>query len=215
MVDFKRLLEERHAQKAALERGEPDPFPKAREPGRWPDRYVLGATGQKPDWLFGYDLDNPRWAAVEEILRKDILCMLQRHGKIACISGMDLGVPQLFAKVACELRDEGHDIVVMAALPCKNQDARWRDNRLYMELLDRVDEKFLVNEEYSASCLSERDSWIADRLNTLFSLSDRRMGKASGLAFEAGRSGVFVAEIWDAVESVISEREGSAPPRSF
>ena len=143
-------------------------------------RYTIAATGHRPDKLFGYDLYDPRWQALGRKMKEFIINKSNWYGPITCISGMALGVDQLFALVALKLRDTGYNIKVIAALPCFNQNKKWKDDSYWKNIMDRVDEKVFVHEgEYVPWCMQKRNEWMVDNADEILAVWDGTNGGTS------------------------------------
>ena len=49
-----------------------------------------------------------------------IIAKVKQHGKVRCITGMALGVDQLFAMAAIRAKAETGSVIIHAAVPCIN-----------------------------------------------------------------------------------------------
>jgi uncharacterized phage-like protein YoqJ len=65
-------------------------------------------------------------------------------------------------------KEQGADIRLNFALPCRNQDEKWTDKQkqLYCSLLSEADEIYYVSEEYTPDCMRERNQYMVD--NSVF-----------------------------------------------
>lgn len=159
-------------------------------------RFSIAATGHRPNKLYGYDLREPRWVALAHKMRRFLKDMLAQHGKLRCISGMALGVDQLFALVALKLRDEGADIVVTSALPCRNQNTVWRSDEYWRDIMQRADEHVFVHDgPYTQSCLQERNEWMVDRADLVMAVFNGTPGGTANCIRYAEKRGVRVENI--------------------
>lgn len=95
------------------------------------------------------------------------------HEAIHFISGMALGVDTAACEFVLAQKLKGHPISILltAAVPCLNQDAKWRqpDKEKYHSLLTQCDYiKYVSNCNYSeagsASCLDARNKWMVSQL---------------------------------------------------
>ena len=80
----------------------------------------IAVTGHRPNKLYGYNLSNERYQKMKTWM-KDFL--KTKNCRMA-VSGMALGVDQLFALAVLELKDEGYDIKLHCAIPCKNHPCK-------------------------------------------------------------------------------------------
>lgn len=81
------------------------------------------------------------------------------------ISGGALGFDQIAASLIVAKKEMGHDIRLIFALPCRNQDEFWSEKQkwLYYGLLDEADEVVYVSEEYYDGCMKKRNCYMVDR----------------------------------------------------
>jgi uncharacterized phage-like protein YoqJ len=76
----------------------------------------VAVTGHRPDKLWGYDMLQPKYTKLRAAIRAR---MEELNGQIG-ITGMALGVDQLFAEVCIEM-----GIPFIAAIPFLGQASRW------------------------------------------------------------------------------------------
>ncbi|OKH45314.1 hypothetical protein NIES2101_26775 [Calothrix sp. HK-06] len=95
------------------------------------------------------------------------------HDTIHFISGMALGVDTAACEFVLAQKSKGHSINILltAAVPCLNQDAKWRhhDKEKYHLLREQCDYiKYVSNCDYSgaggAKCLDNRNKWMLSKL---------------------------------------------------
>lgn len=93
-------------------------------------------TGHRPNKLYGYDLSDPKWVVLEKQLKQ----LLIENNCTEAISGMALGVDTIFAIAALELKNEGYNIKLHCAIPCKNHSNQWnkKDRQLYNYILSKA-----------------------------------------------------------------------------
>lgn len=72
-------------------------------------------TGHRPNKLYGYNLSDPRWQRLKEQFKS----ILKENNCEEAITGMALGVDTVFAFAVLELKNEGYDIRLHCAIPCK------------------------------------------------------------------------------------------------
>lgn len=135
-------------------------------------------TGHRPNKLYGYDLSDPKWVALEKQLKK----LLIENNCTEAISGMALGVDTIFAIAALELRNKRYNIKLHCAIPCKNHSNRWnkKDRRLYNYILSKADAVKLVSkEEYKPYLMQKRNEYMVDNSNIVIAVWD---GSKSGTA---------------------------------
>ena len=137
---------------------------------------TICVTGHRPNKLYGYDLKNQRW----QKLKRQFKEILKEKGCKEAISGMALGVDTIFALAVLELKDEGDDIKLHCAIPCKNQSCKWvKDSvNLYNYILSKADVvKLVSNEEYKPYLMQKRNEYMVQRSDCVIAVWD---GSKSG-----------------------------------
>lgn len=135
-------------------------------------------TGHRPGKLYGYDLSDSRWERLKKVLKK----ILIEKECTEAITGMALGVDTIFALAVLELKNEGYDIKLHCAIPCRNQEARWskKDQKLYNIILKRADSVRIVsNTGYNLSVMQKRNEYMVNSSDGVIAVWD---GSKSGTA---------------------------------
>ena len=89
---------------------------------------------------------------------------LIQKGVTNFISGGAIGFDQISASLVISKKEQGADIRLIFALPCRNQDEKWTDRQkqLYRSLLTEADEIIYVSDEYTADCMKERNKYMVE-----------------------------------------------------
>lgn len=135
-------------------------------------------TGHRPDKLYGYDIYNKEWTGLKDTFKE----MLTEYGCTEAITGMALGVDTVFALAVLELKEEGQDIKLHCAIPCRNHPSRWPEasKRQYQEILDKADiVKLVSDEEYKPYLMQKRNVYMVDLAEKVIAVWD---GSPSGTA---------------------------------
>lgn len=122
---------------------------------------TIFVTGHRPDKLFGYNLNHPNWVRMKNEFKR---ILIDQKCKIG-VSGMALGVDQVYAIAVLELKDSGYPIKLHCAVPCLNQEKLWlpQSRRLYKQILSLSDEViYVTNSEYTKSCMELRNRYMVD-----------------------------------------------------
>lgn len=119
-------------------------------------------TGHRPDKLYGYDLSDARYQTLKETFKK---LLIENHCTEA-ITGMALGADTIFALAVLELKDEGYDIKLHCAIPCKGQTSKWinpDDIARYCDIRNRADiVKVVSDKPYSPYLMKVRNEYMVD-----------------------------------------------------
>ena len=141
--------------------------------------YKIAITGHRPKKLgWSYDYYDPRWISLAWKMRKILLDRIEKHKEIECITGMAVGVDQVFGLVALKLKRQKYPVRLFCALPCKGQEQCWADASTWTRIKDNADEVYLVYDgEYNYKCMQERNIFMVDRCDELVAVFD---GKPKG-----------------------------------
>jgi uncharacterized phage-like protein YoqJ len=86
-------------------------------------------------------------------------------GVLFFMSGGAVGFDTLAANAALKAREHNPSVKLILALPCTNQDSRWReaDKQAYRHLLDNADEIIYVSEQpYFDGCMAQRNLYLIE-----------------------------------------------------
>ena len=97
----------------------------------------ISVTGHRPNKMYGYDIYNKQWAELKNKFKK----LLVENGCTEAITGMALGVDTVFALAVLELKEEGYNIKLHCAIPCKNHSSKWLKESV--ELYNKIFESSL------------------------------------------------------------------------
>ncbi len=145
----------------------------------------IAVTGHRPSKLNNeYDLDGP----VSFYIKNEITEAFRVLKPTEAITGMALGVDQLFALIAINA-----GIKVHAAIPCANHDSRWprKSRELYQKILsDPLVEVYMVDDgPYAPWKMQKRNEYMVDRCDKLIAVWDGTDGGTAnciGYAQEVG-----------------------------
>ncbi len=110
------------------------------------------------------------------LLRETVLIYIRR-GYRYFLAGGAQGFDTLAADCVVQLRNEGHDIRLILALPCRDQTAKWTSAaqvREYQRLLGEADDVIYTSESYERGCMHKRNRYMVDNSNACvaFKLKD-------------------------------------------
>lgn len=137
-------------------------------------------TGHRPNKLWGYDLTDENYTKLRELMASAISYQAEVHGAdIIAITGMALGVDQLFAEVALEHPDVTE---VHAYVPFEGFEAKWPQHSKdhYENLLDQCANVEYVSEGgYAAYKMQVRNEAMVNEAHAILAVWD---GTAGGTA---------------------------------
>ena len=135
-------------------------------------------TGHRPNKLYGYNLLQPKYL---ELINK-FKDILRKENCTEAITGMALGVDTIFAMAVLELKEEGYDIKLHCAIPCKNHSSKWFKESVdkYNEILSKADIiKIVTDDTYQAWMMQKRNEYMVDLADKVIAVWD---GSNSGTA---------------------------------
>lgn len=143
----------------------------------------VSVTGHRPNKLYGYDMRNAGWAALEGRFLNWLLTHTDNTASgrtpIDLYTGMALGVDQIAAIAALDYRNLGHNINIHACIPCRNHPSAWpaSSQRMYYEILTQVDYIHLIHDdEYQPKYMQDRNEFMVDNTDILLACWDGTKG---------------------------------------
>lgn len=120
------------------------------------------------------------------------------------IAGGAIGFDTLCAREIIKFRMEHNDVRLLLYLPCQNQDKNWSEAQkdAYGYILNLADEIKYVSDEYSNSCMKERNESLARDADILIAYVSRNYSGAAQTARMAERLGKTVYNIYPSLERI-------------
>ena len=135
----------------------------------------IGITGHRPNKMYGYNIYNEQWIA----LKNKFKSLLISNNCDEAVTGMALGVDTVFALAVLELKDEGYNIKLHCAIPCRNHSCKWNKESvdLYNYILSKADiVKLVSDEEYKPWLMQKRNVYIVDLVDKIIAVWDGTNG---------------------------------------
>ncbi len=132
-------------------------------------------TGHRPSKLpWGYDENAEGCRQLRGTLAKQIVTLAD-SGVTAFLSGMALGVDQIFAELVLAERKKNPALTLHCILPCMGQDAQWPESarKRYRLIVQQADLRYYVNREYHKGCMLERDRYLVEHSDCLLAVYDK------------------------------------------
>lgn len=140
--------------------------------------FTIAITGHRPVDLYGYDLSVLEWVTLSKNIEEFLLEKLKEHNALHCISGMALGVDQLFGLLCVKMKKAGYNITVEAAIPCKNHTSRWKDATHWEYIKDNADVVTMITDDlYTHECMQKRNEYMVNKSDLVIAVWT---GKKSG-----------------------------------
>lgn len=143
-------------------------------------------TGHRPNGMparYGYGIYNESWTELKNGLKNIIKWyrMSKNDNDITLITGMALGVDQVFWLAASELRQEHpeYNIKIEAAIPFKGQESKWPrlSQQDYKRMVDHSDIRTIVSDGgYSSAKMETRNRYMVDKSNLIIAICNKNTG---------------------------------------
>jgi uncharacterized phage-like protein YoqJ len=118
-------------------------------------------------------------------------------------SGGAIGFDTVAARAVVKFRITHPDVRLVMLLPCLNQDAKWSAEQkdAYSFILSAADEVEYVSEEYTDSCMRERNFLLASRADIVFAYVGHPRSGSAQTARMADSMGKTVYNLYKALET--------------
>ena len=136
---------------------------------------TIAFTGHRPNKLFGYDTSHKAYRKI----KNDIKTFIKQNQINNAITGMALGYDQVAADAVIELKNEGYNINLEAAIPCRGHSSKWPkpSQEHYDEILKNCDKVTIVtDEDYTPKVMQIRNEYMVDNADIILGLWDGSKG---------------------------------------
>ncbi|MBR2909095.1 MAG: DUF1273 family protein [Clostridia bacterium] len=116
------------------------------------------------------------------------------YGYTHFISGMAIGFDMICAETILELKKEYPHIKLVCAIPCKNQDKLWSEEykKRYRKILNNADIIRYIAEEYTNTCMQERNDYMLKNSSKVIALFNGVPGGTQSTILKAKKMGLTV-----------------------
>lgn len=173
-------------------------------------------TGHRPNkFPWKYNETDSRCIALKSALTEQIK-FLAEAGITQFLSGMAEAVDTWGALSVLALREKNPMIKLHCILPCRGQANKWSasSQSLYHSILERADSIVLVNREYHANCMLDRNRFLVEHASILLAVynGEKRSGTAATMryAHKMGREIIMIDPATLCVSKFIN-RKADAP----
>lgn len=117
------------------------------------------------------------------------------------IAGGAIGFDTLAAREVIKFRISHPDVLLVLALPCLNQDEHWSQAQKdsYSYTLASADEVIYLSEEYTDTCMKERNRYLAEEADILIAYASRAASGAGQTVRMAKQRGIEVYNLFAAL----------------
>ena len=116
------------------------------------------------------------------------------------VAGGALGFDTMAAEAVIKLRGKYPHVKLILMLPCKTQSLAWGawQIRKYKKILAEADEIIYTSEEYTQSCMFERDRAMADASSVCIAYCNKEKGGTAYTVSYALKKGIAVTNLANA-----------------
>lgn len=132
-------------------------------------------TGHRPNKMYGYNLKDSRYLDLINKFKE----ILINNNCTEAITGMALGTDTVFALAVIDLKNNGCDIKLHCAIPCKNHSSKWLKETIdqYNYILRNADTiKIVSDEEYRPWLMQKRNEYMVDLSDKVIAVWDGSKG---------------------------------------
>lgn len=132
-------------------------------------------TGHRPNKLYGYDITTSKYIKLKDKFKE----LLIQNSCTEAITGMALGADMVFAIAVLELKNQGYDIKLHCAIPCRNHSYKWTKayQDLYNYILKKADiVKLVTDEDYKPWLMQKRNEYMVDIADKVIAVWDGSKG---------------------------------------
>ncbi len=157
----------------------------------------------------GHRRIEPRHAALISAMLLRSIEYAYSEGCRTFVAGGAIGFDTLAAREIIRFRMLHPDVRLHLALPCTEQELKWSDKQkdAYYYTLSAADEVIYISEEYTRSCMAERNQYLADRADILIAYLGKPSSGAAQTVRMAERLGKRIYNLYPALEKELKQGE--------
>ena len=136
-------------------------------------------TGHRPSKLpWFYDETKENCIRFKNDLETIFIGAIQ-YGLKNYLVGMAEGFDMIGAETLIELRKHNKEVKIIAVVPCKNQDIKWKteQQKRYHKILKKCDDVIILSETYYKECMNDRNKYMVENSSVVIACFN---GEASG-----------------------------------
>ena len=112
---------------------------------------------------------------------KSAVQSLIEEGVDTFLCGMAIGFDLAAADVVLSLKKKNPSLKLVACIPCIGQEKYFSkaDQKRYVSILKKVDEKVILADSYYKGCMQVRDKYMAERADVMIAYCKKQEGGAA------------------------------------
>lgn len=156
-------------------------------------------TGHRPQHLpFGMNENDERCVKLKEVLKEQIINLIEAENVTHFITGMALGVDLYAAEIVLDLKARYPNITLESAIPCETQAVKWSmaQRERYYDIAAQCDKETMLQSHYSPDCMDKRNRYMVDHADFIIAVWDGRpSGTGKAVTYARGRTGKSIIAI--------------------
>ncbi len=123
---------------------------------------IVCLSGHRPKSLpWGYNENMYCCKVFKEDLEKIFINAIE-YGIHTFLTGMAEGFDMIATEILIKLKEKYKHIRIIAVIPCKNQEAKWRFSQQirYRRILRKCDNKIVLLNQYEKDCMIEGNKYM-------------------------------------------------------
>ena len=156
-------------------------------------------TGHRPQNLpFGMNENDERCVRLKEILKEEIINLIEKEDVTHFITGMALGIDLYAAEIVLDLKACYPSITLESAIPCETQAVKWSaaQRERYYDIAAQCDKETMLQSHYSPDCMDKRNRYMVDHADFIVAVWDGRpSGTGKTVTYARGRNGKSIIVI--------------------
>ena len=154
-----------------------------------------GHRAAKLPWR--YNENDPRCVELKKRIYDVVEALYTAYGIRKFICGMAEGCDMYFCEAVLTLKKDHPDILLEAAIPFAGQADQWpvQQRIRWAALVEQCDEKTVLRQEYSPSCMMNRNQYMVDNANILVACYDGKSGGTLNTLRSAIKKNVEILQI--------------------
>ena len=134
-------------------------------------------------------------------LKEDFIKFIDK-GFDTFLIGMALGFDTLCFKTLLELKKDYKNVKLIACIPCKSQSYKFTKTQKedYENMLSLADEKVVLSEEYTPTCMQKRNKFMVDNASILLAYIYKDYGGTASTVKYAIKQNVPVYKVKGSID---------------
>jgi len=136
-------------------------------------------TGYRPQkFPFKLNSNIAEYSLLISRIEKTVTSLIEDDCKVF-YSGMAEGFDMIGGETLLELRKKYKEIKIIAVVPCKNQEIKWKpeQQKRYKHLLKKCDKVIILQDNYTTDCMNKRNKYMVEHSSVVIACFN---GKPSG-----------------------------------